>query len=151
MQNTAGFLLVEQRELQPLRVLHCACLFRAATGNPDKVIRPAFREMRQQVSTFGLDPDSLLHVGIPEIVDGQLVSYDCCVEFPLPVKADAVKTLPGGQYIVLTVQKDPKKIAAAIRSLRGDYIPEHGLVEDEDRPIYEIYFTNTLEFCVPIR
>jgi len=37
-----------------------------------------------------------------------------------------------------------------IRSFRVDYLPEHGLIVDEDRPTYEICYKDTLEYCVPI-
>jgi DNA gyrase inhibitor GyrI len=151
MSNVPAFLLVDLRELHDLRVVHSCCLFRSEIGNPDKIIRPAFKELRLLVSGFGLDPDSLLHVGVPEIVDGRLVSYVCCIEFPLPENAARVKILPGGRYAVLTVQKRPEKIVPAIRSFQGDYLPENGFIVDEDRPTYEYYFTDTLEYCVPIR
>ena len=150
MSNTPAFLLVDGRELPDLRVIHSYCLFRSQAVNPDRIIRPAFRELRLRVSSYGLDPDTLLHVGIPEVVDGQLVSYDCCIEFPLPDETDT-EILPGGRYAVLTVEKTPAKIVPAIRSFRGDYLPEHGFIVDEDRPTYEYTFTDTLEYCVPIR
>jgi DNA gyrase inhibitor GyrI len=140
---------VEVLSLPDLQVVHCLLLFRSNTGNPDKVIRPAFQELRRRVSDFGLDPDTLLHIGVPEIVDGELVSYDCCVEFPLPEETN-MKALPGGRYAVLTVEKTPAKIGPAIRTFRGDYLPEHGLVVDENRPVYEIYFKDTLEYCVRV-
>ena len=145
------FLDVEVRSLPDLQVIHCLLLFRSNAGNPDKIIRPAFRRLRQRVTEFGLVPDTLLHVGVPELVDGLLVSYDCCIEFPLPESVEDVKILPGGRYAVLTVEKSPLKINTAIRAFRGDYLPDHGLVPDEERPVYEIYFKDTLEYCVPIR
>ena len=149
MPSPAPFLDVEIRTFPDLRVIHRLLLFRDNTGNPDRVIRPAFRELRQQVIACGLDPDKLLHVGSPEVVEHQLVSYDCCIEFPLPV-AENVRTLPGGRYAVLTVEKTPTKIRPAIRAFRGDYLPEHELVVDEVRLVYEYYFKDTLEYCVPI-
>ena len=143
-------LLVDVRELPNLRVIHSYCLFRSEIGNPDKVIRPAFRNLRLRLSGFGLDPDSLLHVGVPEVVDGHLVSYDCCVEFPFPDNASGVQILPGGRYAVLSAEKNPRKIIPAIRAFRGDYLLDHGFILDEERPVYEYYFTDTLEFCLPI-
>jgi DNA gyrase inhibitor GyrI len=146
-----GLIDVEIRVLPKLAVLHKFILFRHEILNPDKVIRPAFRTLRERVTMFGLDPDTLLHIGVPELVDGELISYDCCIEFPLPESPDDVKILHGGRYAVLTVEKTPSKIASAIRTFRGDYLPDHGLVSDEERPVYEIYFKVTLEYCVPIR
>jgi hypothetical protein len=48
------------------------------------------------------------------------------------------------------VEKLPSRIGPAIRAFRGDYLPDRGLIPDEDRPVYEIYFKDTLEYCVPI-
>jgi DNA gyrase inhibitor GyrI len=145
------FLQVEICELADVPVLHEFILFRGQTFYPDRVIRPTFQKLRQRLVDFGLDPDTLLHVGVPELVDGQLVSYDCCIEFPLPESLENVKTLPGGHYAVLSVEKSPSKIRSAVRAFCGDYLPDHGLIPDDARPIYEIYFKDTLEYCVPIR
>ena len=149
MPKPGPFLEVEIRNLPDLRVLHRLLLFPSNPLNPDKVIRPAFQELRRQVSACGLDPDTLLHVGVPEVVEGELVSYDCCLEFPLP-ESGRTRTLPGGRYAALSVEKTPAKIRPAIRSFRGDYLPDHGFVLNEDRPVYEIYYKDTLEYCVPI-
>jgi DNA gyrase inhibitor GyrI len=151
MTKTPHFLDVEIRTLLDLQVIHRLLLFHSSTIKPDKAIRPAFLALREQVAGFGLDPDSLLHIGVPEIADGQLVCYDCCIEFPLPEGEVGLKSLPGGCYLVLTVEKTAAIIGPAIRSFQGDYIPEHGFVPDEDRPTYEIYFKYTMEYCVPIR
>jgi DNA gyrase inhibitor GyrI len=150
MPKTPCFLDVELRNLPDLQVIHRLLLFNSNTVNPDKVIRPIFRSLRQRATAYGLDPDGLLHVGVPEVVEGQLVSYDCCIEFPLPEQSD-IKTLPGGQYAVLVVEKNPSKIRQALHAFQGDYLPDHGLIPDEQRPVYEIYFMDRLEFCVPIR
>ena len=79
MPNAPVFLHVEVRNLRNLRVIHFYCLFRSKTSYPDKIIRPVFRKLRLQVIGFGLNLDILLHVGIPDIVDGRLVSYDFCI------------------------------------------------------------------------
>jgi len=149
MAKPAPFLEVEIRTLPALRVLHRLLLFPSSPVNPDKVIRPAFKDLRRRVSACGLDPDTLLHVGVPDVVEGELVSYDCCVEFPLP-EAGAIRTLPGGRYAVLIVEKTPAKIRPAIHSFRGDYLADRGLLIDEDRPVYEIYSKDILEYCLPI-
>jgi DNA gyrase inhibitor GyrI len=149
MPNTPVILDVELRSLSDLQVIHRLLLFNSNPVNPDKVIRQAFRQLRQRVTENGLDPDGLLHVGVPEVVDGQLVSYDCCIEFPLPEAGD-INTLPGGQYAVLVVEKTPAKIRQALRAFQGDYLPDHGLIPDEVRPVYEFYFADTLEYCVPL-
>jgi DNA gyrase inhibitor GyrI len=145
------FMDVENRTLPDLTVIHRFILFHDQALNPDPVIRPTFRALRARLAGFGLDPDTLLHVGVPELADGQLVSYDCCLEYPLPDNNDDLKILPGGRYAVLTVEKSTSKIGPAIRTFRGDYLPDHGLIPDEQRPVYEIYFKETMEYCVPIR
>ena len=141
-------------DLPPLRVSHKLCIFRADPGNPDRAIRKAFQALREWVVGFGLDPDILLHVGIPTLDKQDLTTYDCCVEFPLPIDEEAVdvqqKSLSGGTYAVLRIEKTPRKIAKSIREFQGDYMPEHGIIVDESRPVYEIYYKDTMEYCVPI-
>ena len=103
---------------------------------------------------MGLDPNSLLHIGIPTLDDKGLVSYDCCIEFPLPIEQDGgeirQKTLPGGNYAILRIDKDSRKIAKTIRQFHADTIPDHQILVDESRPIYEFYYEDTMEYCVPI-
>ena len=103
---------------------------------------------------FGLDPDTLLHVGIPTLDQDQLATYECCLEFPLPMESEndkiGHKTLPGGRYLILRIKKNPQEIGKAIRQLYGDYIPDNQLVIDETRPTYEIYDEDYLAYCVPV-
>lgn len=131
-------LLVNVRELPNLRVIHSYCLFRSEIGNPDKVISPAFRDLRLRLSGFGLDSDSLRHVGVPEVVDGHLVSYDYCIEFPLPDYASGIQIFAGERYAVLTMEKNPRKIVSAIRAFRGDYLLDHGFILVKDVPFISI-------------
>ena len=70
MPRISVILHVELRTLEELQVTHRLLLFNSNDGNPDKAIRPAFQELRQRVTEYGLDPGSLLHVGIPEVMDG---------------------------------------------------------------------------------
>ena len=142
---------VEIRHLPDVPVFHEFTLFGGQTPNPDRLIPPTFRRLHERLTDFFLDPDSLLHIGVPELSDGLLTSYDCCIEFPLPGSLDEVKIHRGGRYTVLTVEKIPSKISSAIRTFQGDYLPDHGLVLDEECPTYETYFQDTLEYCVPIR
>lgn len=151
MPKSPTILHVEILDLAAVRVLDHYSLFRDEMHNPDKVIRKAFQELQRRVSAFGLDPDTLLHIGIPEIADRRLISYDCCIEFLLPEENAGVKNLPGGRYAVLAIEKKREKIGPAIRAFTGDYLPEHGFVMDEDRSIYEIYYKDTIEYCMPIR
>ncbi len=145
-------------KLEPVQVVYKTCFFGGRQENydrrVDKRIREAFQVVREWVVRFGLDPKDLLHIGIPTLEDKVLITYDCCIEFPLPMmeKSDdlALRTLPGGSYTLLRVEKTPAKIRSALQSFYGDYIPENHLVLDEARPTYEIYYKDTLEYCVPI-
>lgn len=143
-------------ELEPVQVAYKTCLFRSTTlpGSYDKRIRSTFQMLREWLVCFGLDPKTFLHIGIPGLENNQLVTYDCCIEFPLPVvenKADiGIKILPGGQYALLRVEKTRAKIEKAIQRLYSEYIPAHHLILEEDRPTYEIYYEDTMEYCVPL-
>lgn len=141
-------------ELEPVQVIYKTCIFRHSKENPDKKIRQAFQALREWIVHFGLNPKELLHIGTPTIEDKQLVMYECCIEFPIPMMEEdediQVKTLPGGSYAVLRIEKSPAKIGNAIRRFHADYIPDNDLVIDDDRPAYEIYYEDTMEYCVPI-
>ena len=141
-------------DLEPVQVISRTCVFRHSKENQDKKIRQAFQALREWTVRFGLDPKQLLHIGIPTIDEKQLVMYECCMEFNLPMMEDnaeiQLKTLPGGSYAVLRVEKTPAKIGRSIRAFHADYIPDNDLVIDDLRPIYEIYYEDTMEYCLPI-
>ena len=124
------------------------------TITPTTSFPEAFQIIREWVVMYGLDPGTLLHIGVPTLDGKEIVTYDCCIEFPLPIddESDEVKqkTLAGGGYAVLRVDKKPGEIGKAIRQLYGDYIPENQIVIDESRPVYEIYYEDTMEYCVPV-
>ena len=140
--------------LSPIQVAHKLCVFRASPTKPFKKINETFRSLREWVANFGLDPDTLLHIGIPSVDGEVLITYSCCIEFPLPIdeagRGVDVKLLPGGTYAILRIEKKPTKISQAIRQFHGDYIPENQIVADESRQIYEIYYLDRMEYCVPI-
>ncbi|MGZ6317603.1 MAG: GyrI-like domain-containing protein [Anaerolineales bacterium] len=141
--------------LPPIRVVHKLCVF---SGNPkrypDPRIRKSFQSLREWLVGYGLDPDDLLHIGIPTLDNDDLVTYDCCIEFPLPIDDESEgirqELLPGGRYAILRIEKKPNKITKAIREFRGDYIPDNQLDIDASRPVYEFYYVDTMEYCVPI-
>ena len=94
-------------------------------------------------------------LGFQLLITSILITYDCCIEFPLPLddeRSDDIrqKSLPGGTYAVLRIEKIRSKIARSIRQFQRDYIPENQIIVDESRPIYEIYYKDTMEYCVPI-
>lgn len=141
-------------ELEPVQVIYKTCIFRHSKEDYDKKIRLAFQTLHEWADRFGLDPGQLLHVGIPTLDEKQLTMYECCIEFPLPMMEEdseiQLKTLPGGSYAVLRMEKTPAKIGKAIQRFHADYIPENDLVVDEQRPTYEIYYKDMMEYCVPI-
>lgn len=140
--------------LSPVHVAHKLLIFPASPKNPDGKIRKTFQVLREWLVGFGLDPDTLLHVGIPTLDGKKLITYDCCIEFPLPIDDEGEdikqKDLSGGRYAVLRIEKKPARIAKAIRQLNDDYMPENQIIVDESRPIYEIYYKDTMEYCVPV-
>lgn len=140
--------------MEKIEVLSKRCVFPNPDNSPDKKIRAAFKRLREVVSGFGFDPDSLLHIGIP-VMDGQaLLTYDCCIEFPFPMDEPPseihLTTLPGGPYIILRMEKKPQVIARSLRQFIGDYIPENEIIPDPDRPTLEIYYEHEMEYCLPI-
>lgn len=76
------------------------------------------------------------------------------MEYPLPFLDEASQVslgeLPGGRYAVMRVDKTPAVIRKTIHQFNSLYIPENGLVQDEHRPVYEIYYEHTMEYCVPV-
>jgi len=110
--------------------------------------------LREWTVRFGLDPKQSLHIGIPTMEERQLIMYECCLEFPLPMMEASteiqLKTLPGGNYAVLRMEKISARIGKAIQRFHVDYVPDNDLVIDEQRPTYEIYYEDTVEYCVPI-
>jgi len=141
-------------DLSPIRVAHKLCIFPVNSKKPYGKINETFRSLREWAVIFGLDPDALLHIGLPSLDDKGLIAYGCCIEFPLPVdeiSADLdLRSLPGGRYAILRIEKKPGKISKAIRHFHGDYIPENQIILDESRPVYEIYYADTMEYCLPV-
>ena len=129
--------------LPSIQVAHTLCIFPSSLNKPFKKINETFQSLREWVANFGLDPNTLLHIGIPSLDGKVLVTYSCCLEFPLPIDE-------GGLYVILRIEKKSSKILKAIRQFHGDYIPENRIVVDENRQIYEIYYTDTMEYCVPV-
>ena len=106
---------------------------------------------------------NFLHVGTATLNEIQvatkscifpIINYNCCIEFPYPIdeviNGILVKTLPGGLYTILRMVKDPAVIARSIRQFTGDYIPDNEIILDQTRPVYEIYYDDEMEYCVPV-
>ena len=141
-------------ELESHQVIYTTCIFRHSRENYDRKIRQVFQALREWTVRFGLDPKQLLHIGIPTVEEKQLIMYECCIEFPLPMMEKnpeiKLKTIPGGSYAVLRIEKKPANIGKAIQRFHADYIPDNELIIDHERPAYEIYYEFTMEYCVPV-
>jgi DNA gyrase inhibitor GyrI len=95
-----------------------------------------------------------LTIGIPQVVDGQLVGYDCCIQVSDTIGNNfgEVKRmiLQGGRYAILKLEKDSQTIGATIERFYAEYMPEHHLSQDTSKPAYEVYDLRTMEYCVPL-
>ena len=156
MSNPAGQTLsVSIRGLLPVEVAYMRCRVEQAAGNFSDQIRDGFQVVKDWAAQKGFDLSLLKVIGIPQVSNGQLTSYECCIELPEPVDVNESGTqtqqLIGGKYAVLTLEKDSATIGETIGRFFAEYVPEHELVIDNDRPGYEIYYEHIMEFCVPIR
>lgn len=155
MSNQPGpALSVSIRDLLEVEVAYTRCRVEQAAGNFSDQIRDGFQTVKDWLMQQGYDISWLRVIGVPQVIDGQLKSYDCCVELPEPVQVSTetiqTKQLVGGQYAVLTLEKDSASIGDSIGRFFAEYVPEHQLAIDNDRPSYEIYYEHVMEFCVPI-
>ena len=156
MNNPTGQALsVRIRDLLPVEVAYTRCHVLQAAGNFSGEIQDGFQLVKDWAAQNGFDLSLLKVLGIPQVSNGQLTSYECCIELPEPVDVNdseiQTKQLTGGKYAVLTLEKDSATIGETIGRFFAEYVPEHDLVVDNDRPGYEIYYEHIMEFCVPIR
>ena len=144
--------------VQDLPTVHVAYIdYQASSDQGDfhSEIRACFQRVQSWVRGLGHDPYSLLNVGVPNVHDGHLVSYGCCVQIPEDVQSGSdrvdIRELPGGRYAVVKMDKDPQTIGDSIGRFYQEYVPKNNLKIDRMRPTYEIYWEDTLDYCVPIR
>ena len=155
MSNQAGQALsVNIRDLLPVEVAYIRCRVEQAAGNFSEQIRDGFQIVNDWVRQQGYDLSGLRSIGVPQVINSQLTSYDCCVELPEPVQVSTetiqTRQLVGGQFAVLTLEKDSASIGDSIGRFFAEYVPEHQLAIDNNRPSYEIYYEHVMDFCVPI-
>ena len=155
MSNQAGqALAVSIRDLLPVEVAYTRCRVEQSAGNFSDQIKDGFQVVKDWAIQKGFDLSLLKVIGIPQVSNGQLTSYECCIELPEPVdlneEAIQSKQLTGGKYAVLTLEKDSATIGETIGRFFAEYVPEHELVIDNNRPNCEIYYEHIMEFCVPI-
>jgi DNA gyrase inhibitor GyrI len=151
--NIAASLSVSIKELPPI---HVACIAFKAPMDQSEMhdrIGECFRLVQAWLRGLGYDPLTLT-IGVINMVEGQLASYDCCVQAPKDVESGSdgveIRDLVGGQYAVLSMQKDPAIIGNSIGQFYQEYLPQNQIILDGARPTYEIYYESTMEYCVPI-
>ena len=143
--------------IRDLTSVHAACIEYKATADRSDMhdkIGECFRRVQGWLRERDYDPMTQLTIGAINMVDGQLASYDCCVQVPEGVQSGSegvdVKDLAGGRYAVLSMQKAPAVIGSSIGRFYQEYVPRNQIDIDGARPTYEIYYESTMEYCVPI-
>lgn len=126
-----------------------------AAGNFDLAIRNTFDRVKAWVSARGGDVTAVPAIGIAHVTEGRLHAYECCIPMAetLPVGAQdevGVRTLPGGKYAVVQIEKQSAIIGETIGRFFQEYVPAARLQIDDARPTLEVYWDTTMDFCVPI-
>jgi len=152
--NTEASLSVSIGDLPSV---HVACMEYQATADPSNMhdeIGECFRRVQAWLRERGYDPLTWLTIGVINVADGRLASYDCCVQVPELLQSGSegveVKDLVGGRYAVLSMPKDPAAIGSSIGRFYQEHVPQHHIAVDGARPTYEIYHESTMEYCVPV-
>jgi AraC family transcriptional regulator len=152
--NTNASLSVSIKELESVHVAYTTYKAKGEQGDMHAEIHECFQRVQNWLSGVGLDPLTLLHVGIPILRSGEFLSYECCIEVPAEVHTGlddiGIKELPGGRYAIVNIEKEPAIIGDSIGRFYQEYVPHNHLVIDGMRPTYEIYYASTMEYCVPI-
>ena len=154
MGDGAAPLVVEVRDLLPVRVATIEFNGELKEGEHSHEIAACFQQVRRWIVSLGHDPNGLLHIGIAKEAEGRPTGYECCVEVPEEVESGSgaigIQELVGGRYAVLSTDKDPSICGPAIRRFYQKVVPQKELEIDDTRSTYEIYGERTLEYCVPI-
>jgi len=149
----AAALSVSISELPAVHVAYLDCQVDAEQDNFRK-IRASFQRVQDWVRERGYDPYTRLNIGALHAGEGPPSSYGCCVQVPEDVQSGSegigIKELPGGRYAVVRIAKEPAIIGDSIDRFYQEYVPHNNLGIDGTRPIYEIYYVRTMEYCVPI-
>jgi DNA gyrase inhibitor GyrI len=146
---------ISTKELTGWRVAFLTYHTSQATGDFDLAIRNAFDRVKSWVRERGETTTTGPAIGIASVADGKLQSYECCIPIRdhLPTDKDSdmqVKTLPGGKYVIVKIEKQSEVIGETIRRFFEEYVPTANIQIDNSRPTYEVYWDTTMDFCVPI-
>jgi DNA gyrase inhibitor GyrI len=142
------------QDLTPVFIAYVSCQLQQATGRYNEQIRDGFQQIKDWAQQRGYDPSALKVIGIPRTDGAQLVGYECALELPEIISQDTegiqTKELPGGRYAILSLEKDSNTIGATIGRFFAEYVPQHQLIVDPQRPMYEVYYEQMMDFCVPM-
>ena len=146
---------VSTHELTGWRVASLTYHTSQATGDFDQAIRTTFDRVKSWVHERGETADTAPAIGIASVIDGTLQSYECCIPVSDNLNAHKdgeleVKTLPGGNYVIVKIEKLSEVIGETIRRFFEEYVPAANISIDQTRPTYEVYWETTMDFCVPI-
>ena len=143
------------RDLPPVRVAALEYVAEGMAGEYSASIGMLFREVEGWLNARGHDTDRLRRFGVPFTEGETLRRYWCCIEAPQGLVADdwpvTVRELAGGRYAVLTIVKDAATIGPSIGRFYAEYVPTHELTLDEARPPVEVYYPETMDYCVPVK
>jgi DNA gyrase inhibitor GyrI len=147
-------LQVHIQELPTREVVCLSCQLDQASGQFSTQIGEGFGQVKRWLEHYDHSLAERLIVGIPHVVERHLIGYDCCVEAAHIATAVPqgwqTKQLPGGRYAVLSLEKDSATIGERIGQFFAEYVPQHQLMLDATRPSYEVYYAQTMDYCIPI-
>jgi DNA gyrase inhibitor GyrI len=125
------------RDLPPTMIVYTSVLLQQMKGSYNDQIRDGFENIKDWARQQGYDPSALKVIGIPNINGAQLIGYECALELeiaPLNTEDIHTKQLPGGRYAILSLEKDSATIGETIRRFFAEYVPQHQLTVDSQRP-----------------
>lgn len=145
-------LAVEMRTLPAVRVAYVSYALESGQAN-FAAISACFRRVQVWLRERGLQPSAFLTIGAGN-EHRQPPGYDCCIQVPDGIERGdgdvEIKELPGGRYATLSIRKEPAIIGETLRRFYHEYVPQNRLRIDAGRPTYEIYYENTMDYCVPV-
>jgi len=147
-------LQVTIRDLPPTTIIYTSVLLQQMKGSYNDQIRDGFEKIKDWARRQGYDPSALKVIGIPHVNGTQLIGYECALELEivsLNTEDVHTKQLPGGRYAILSLEKDSATIGETIGRFFAEYVPQHQLIVDPQRPNYEVYYEHVMDFCVPLQ
>jgi DNA gyrase inhibitor GyrI len=145
---------VEKKELDIMLVAYIRYIPEKGERPDFEVISEYFDRVKEWAESRGIDTMEQRAIGILIPDRDGLVCYDCVIVLPESKYHETginVKTLSGGLYLVLTMEKKQEIIGTSISKLHQEYTPSNQLELDIGRPILEIYTDATMEYSVPVK